>query len=267
MADICLDFVQHNQPSFFVHFAYANVSKELIYRTLEELDLGIIAEVSLKPALNKKNENGNSVVVHFDKWFRNSTADKVRRKLISGDSIKINYSPTAYLQVIAFQPKVKSTQPVSSTRPTITFNDEEFRTPPRTIAKSDECRAPMKKSRRPMTPPMSPPRERERKSREPREPREPREQHKEHKEQHRQPKYNKQHDNILPDVFDRNANESSSGVLLPTKKHRKPIKFIDDESDTDDDYKNITNKTQPQPQPQPNNPHTETESDILYGDL
>jgi hypothetical protein len=128
MSNINLDFVQANQPSFFVHFAYANVTEEMISQTLEALNLGSIREISLKPATNKKNERGNSIVVHFNQWFRNSTSDKVRQKLISGESIKINYNPKAYLQVIAFQPKVKvpEAKPQAFKQPTITFDDDDF---------------------------------------------------------------------------------------------------------------------------------------------
>ena len=127
MSNINLDFVQTNQPSFFVHFAYANVTEEMISRTLEELNLGDIREISLKPATNKKNERGNSIVVHFNQWFRNPTSDKVRQKLISGESIKINYNPKAYLQVIAFQTKVKVAEerPKIFKKPTITFDDDD----------------------------------------------------------------------------------------------------------------------------------------------
>ena len=127
MSIINLDFVQTNQPSFFVHFAYANVTEEMISRTLEELNLGDIREISLKPATNKKNERGNSIVVHFTQWFRNPTSDKVRQKLISGESIKINYNPKAYLQVIAFQTKVKVAEerPKIFKKPTITFDDDD----------------------------------------------------------------------------------------------------------------------------------------------
>ncbi len=69
MSNINLDFVQASQPSFFVHFAYANVTEEMISQTLEAVNLGSIREISLKPATTKKNERGNSVVVHFNQWF------------------------------------------------------------------------------------------------------------------------------------------------------------------------------------------------------
>jgi hypothetical protein len=46
MSNINIDFVQANQPSFFVHFAYANVTEEMVSQTLEELNLGTIREIS-----------------------------------------------------------------------------------------------------------------------------------------------------------------------------------------------------------------------------
>ena len=123
MSVINLDFLHPTQPSFFVHFAYENVSQSMIVETLETLDLGIISNVSFKPTTNKKNERGNSIVVHFERWFRNPTSDQARQKLISGESMRINYTPKAYLQVVAYQPKNKS-DPRPLKQPTITFEND-----------------------------------------------------------------------------------------------------------------------------------------------
>jgi hypothetical protein len=257
MSNINLDFVQSNQPSFFVHFAYANVTEEMISQTLEALNLGNIREISFKPATNKKNERGNSIVVHFDRWFRNPTSDKVRQKLISGESIKINYNPKAYLQVIAFQPKTKApeAQPRAFKQPTITFDDdfgpklgpdcsEKYNTPkvrcderprderpkpvrnerPRPV-RNDKPRPvrndrpkPVKNDRpRPTTPEGPPPTT--------------------------EPKpvvyY---HHNTRPDAFDANDDIACQGVLLPPpkrpqpQKRKKPINFQDSPSDSEDEF-------------------------------
>ena len=123
MSVINLDFLNQTQPSFFVHFAYENVSETMISQTLQTLDLGIIGDISFKPTTNKKNERGNSIVVHFERWFRNPTSDQARQKLISGESIRINYTPKAYLQVLAYQPKSKP-EARQLKQPTITFEND-----------------------------------------------------------------------------------------------------------------------------------------------
>jgi len=126
MSNVNLDFIERNQPSLFIHFAYPNVTEEMVSRTLDELDLGSIREISFKPATNKKDEHGNSIAVHFDRWLINPTADKVRQKLISGMSVNINYNPKSYWKVIAFQQKSKpEIQPRTLKKPTITFDDED----------------------------------------------------------------------------------------------------------------------------------------------
>ena len=279
MSNINLDFVQATQPSFFVHFAYANVTEEMISQTLEALNLGSIREISLKPATNKKNERGNSIVVHFNQWFRNPTSDKVRQKLISGESIKINYNPKAYLQVIAFQPKVKvpEAKPQTFKQPTITFDDdfgpklgpdytEKFNTPK---IKCDER-------------PRQPRDERPRQQRDER----PRQQRDERPREDKPVKHYRpitpegpppstepkaaqfrlgseeravvyHYHNTTPDVFDKNEDITSRGVIIPQFKKRqiqtreeakpksqptpqiqvprKPINFQDSPSDSEDD--------------------------------
>jgi len=268
MSNINLDFVQTNQPSFFVHFAYANVTEEMISRTLEELNLGDIREISLKPATNKKNERGNSIVVHFNQWFRNPTSDKVRQKLISGESIKINYNPKAYLQVIAFQTKVKVAEerPKIFKKPTITFDDdndddnfgpklgpnysEKINTPKvkyneRTIPKEERPRS---KEDRPR-PRDERPRLKEDRPRRDEKPRPKQERPRPTTPERPPPELTTTepkpvvylYHNTRPDVFDANKDISNKGVLLPPPKNKiqiqkkRIINFQDSESDSDSD--------------------------------
>jgi len=246
MSNINLDFVQAAQPSFFVHFAYANVTEEMISQTLEALNLGSIREISLKPATNKKNERGNSIVVHFNQWFRNPTSDKVRQKLISGESIKINYNPKAYLQVIAFQPKVKvpEAKPQAFKQPTITFDDdfgpklgpectEKFNTPK--VKSNETPRYPRDERPRQSRDerPRQPRDERPRQSRDER-PRQPRDERPVKHYRSRTPEgpppspettepkavvYH--YHNTTPDIFDKNENITNKGVIIPQFKKRQ----------------------------------------------
>ncbi|MFM2009760.1 MAG: hypothetical protein RLZZ479_150 [Bacteroidota bacterium] len=292
MSNINIDFVQANQPSFFVHFAYANVTEEMVSRTLEELNLGTIREISFKPATNKKNERGNSIVVHFDRWFRNPTSDKVRQKLISGESIKINYNPKAYLQVIAFQPKAKPAEerPKTFKKPTITFDDDEddfgpklgpncsekFNTPK---VKCDEREPVIIKPR-----PQRPQQRHERPQREDKPRPKPVKDERPQIEDKPKPKpvkderpkrpttpegppptpepkavvYN--YHNTRPDVFDLNEEVACRGVLLPPPKRKptqkKPINFQDSPSDSDSEDEEINFK-----------PKKDDDLEALYGDI
>lgn len=264
MSAINLDFIQVNQPSFFIHFAYANVTEQMINRTLEELNLGSIREISFKPTINKKNENGNSVVIHFERWYRNPQADKVRQKLISGEAIKINYSQKSYLQVIAFQSKVKPAEEKIKTfkKPTITFDDDEeeidfgpklgpncaekFNTPK---VKRDE-KPRQREQREPRLPRLP---------REPREPREPIERKRPSTPELPPPIATKQEPKLVvyddcyvqPDAFDMNSENACKGIMLPPMKKKtvikKKINFQDSPSDSEDEKDNV--------------------SDALYGDI
>jgi hypothetical protein len=252
MSVINLDFLNPSQPSFFVHFAYENVSQAMIIETLETLDLGVISDVSFKPTTNKKNERGNSIVVHFERWFRNPTSDQARQKLISGESMRINYTPKAYLQVVAYQPKNKSdTRPLK--QPTITFENDygpklgprhtETHREPKVKVKHIESKKEQQYKRpkqqqqqqqqpryRPSTPEGPPP-----------SPLEP------------QPVVYASTD-VHPDIYDKLQMKPSEkvivskGIIMPKRRPpaKKPVTFEDSDSSSDD---------------------SESENEILYGDL
>ena len=246
MSVINLDFLDPRQPSFFVHFAYENVTESMIMQTLETLDLGIIEYVSFKPTTNKKNERGNSIVVHFERWFRNSTSDHARQKLISGESMRINYTPKAYLQVIAYQPKSKpDTRPLK--QPTITFENDygpklgPHHSEPRVKhidSKKErqykQNKQPKEQRFRPSTPEGPPPSQSQSQSPEP-----------------KQVVYHTT--DVYPDIYDNLAMRPSDklivgkeGIIMPKKRRpptKKPVKFDDSGSSS------------------------ESESEILYGDL
>lgn len=247
MSVINLDFLNQTQPSFFVHFAYENVSETMISQTLQTLDLGIISDISFKPTTNKKNERGNSIVIHFERWFRNPTSDQARQKLISGESIRINYTSKAYLQVVAYQQKNKP-EARQLKQPTITFENDygpklgprHSETPREPKSKNFDSRKEQKYKRseqqprfRPSTPECPPP------SPEP-----------------QQVVYFTT--DVNPDIYEKLAMTPdknlivSKGIIMPkrrqqqkkpTQQSKKPSKFEDSDSSS------------------------ESEAEILYGDL
>lgn len=231
----------------------------MISQTLESLNLGIIREITFKPATNKKNESGNSIVVHFDRWFRNPTSDKVRQKLISGESIKINYTPKAYLQVIAFQPKNKPAaeeRPKIFKKPTITFDDEEENDfgPKLGPNCSEKYNTPkVKVAERPRPRPRD---ERPKPERKERPERPERTERPERKERPKRPTTPEcpppttepkpvvyHYHNTTPDAFDMNSEIASRGVLLPPPKLKREVRkinFHDTTSDSEDELDNVS---------------------------
>lgn len=142
----------------------------MVHRTLEALDIGAIHGITFKPATNKKNEKGNSIAIHFTRWFRNNTADKLRLKLISGNSADINYTAKSYWKVVAFQQKTKIQEELPKfVKPTITFDDDEEQFGPKLGAQCGEKYNMPKVKREPIRE-----REREREPIREREPRQPR---------------------------------------------------------------------------------------------
>jgi hypothetical protein len=265
MSNINLDFVERSQPSLFIHFAYTNVTEEMVSRTLNELDLGTIKEISFKPSVNKKEEHGNSIAIHFDRWFRNPQADKVRQKMISGKSIDINYTPKSYWKVVAFQQKSKTeTQPRVFKKPTITFDDDdEDDFGPKlgldcsekhnaSKVRRDEQPRPKREQPRPKREQPKPKHEQPRPKREQPRPKDDEPQIKRPTTPTEAPPVVYKNYYIQPDAFDLNEDITNKGVMLPPPKRnrepeetnqvqpkRKPNIIVDDTDDEDSEDEEI----------------------------
>ena len=298
-----LDYIERSQPSLFIHFAYQNITEEMVSRTLDALDLGSIKEICFKPATNKKDEAGNSIAVHFDRWLRNSTSDKVRQKLISGMSININYNPKSYWKVVAFQQKSKpEPQRIVFKKPTITFDDDEdnfgpklgvncsekYNTPK---VKYDEApiEAPRKIQQRPRNeqprneqPRNEQPRPRNEQPRPRNEPPKPRNEPKRPTTppmpppptEPQAPVYKNYF--IRPDAFDMSNTKIYNGVMMPAKKRTVAKKLFEQSPTTQEEPAPITPTQEPAPIIKKKNllvddsedeEDSEDESDVLYGDL
>jgi hypothetical protein len=130
---INLDYFDRTQPSLYIPYVHQSVSEELIRRTIDQVNIGKIARITFKPFVGKRGEKVSSAVVEFETWFRNDTADKVRRTITQinddgkGKTFKLNYDRKYHWEISAFKPKPKdATKPTHTiTRPTITFDDNE----------------------------------------------------------------------------------------------------------------------------------------------
>lgn len=119
-----LRHLPENQPSLFIQWSDSSITDSRVRNVIDELNLGLVGKIQARQTLNKKNqERGFIFYIHFDEWYRNPTADKVREKLISSPNefIKVHYEPNKYWKI--FANKHNAITPIF--KPTITFSNED----------------------------------------------------------------------------------------------------------------------------------------------
>lgn len=135
--NVNLDYFDRTQPSLYIPYVHKNISEETIHQTIDEVNIGRIRRIILRQFTGKNGDKASSAIVEFDTWFRNDTADKVRRTIIQrddngkGKTFKLNYDRKYYWEISAYNPK--PTEPKEckmSVKPTISF-DDDFENEPR----------------------------------------------------------------------------------------------------------------------------------------
>ena len=255
---INLDYFDRTQPSLYIPYVHQSVSEELIRRTIDQVNIGKIARITFKPFVGKRGEKVSSAVVEFETWFRNDTADKVRRTITQinddgkGKTFKLNYDRKYHWEISAFKPKPKdATKPTHTiTRPTITFDDneedEEDKFGPKLGTNCAEkyntskirCEYDDRRPREDRRPRDERPRDERPRDERPREDRRSRD------DTPKEPMRPRTPDGpppttyidtyVQPDAFDLQTNLYSGGVMLPIKK-KINIRLVDCEGDDDDD--------------------------------
>lgn len=76
-------------PSICIPRVFKNISWKRIKDVFMDLNLGYVERVDVVPKTTDKGESYNRVFVHFKSWNKDQQA--VRKRLLSGDSIKILY--------------------------------------------------------------------------------------------------------------------------------------------------------------------------------
>lgn len=146
-----LETIADNMPSMCIPRTFINITREHVYKTINDLNLGIIDHIDMVRRKNEKGEEFQRIFIHFSKWHSNSVADRARNLLLSGKEIKIIYDDPWFWKIsmnrsidrapherkvlMASQPcqpttPIAITLPTSSSPPRRTYAQMASRSPP-----------------------------------------------------------------------------------------------------------------------------------------
>jgi hypothetical protein len=139
MTTINLDTIANNVPSMCIPRTFINITRSHVYKTINDLNLGVIDHIDMVRRKNEKGEDFQRVFIHFSKWHSNSVADRARILLLSGKEIKIIYEDPWFWKISANRSPERASQkpakPVYTNANTITITHTETTTlsssPPR----------------------------------------------------------------------------------------------------------------------------------------
>jgi hypothetical protein len=83
--------IADNVPSMCIPRTFINITRKHVYKTIDDLNLGVIDHIDMLRRKNEKGEEFQRIFIHFSKWHSNSVADRARSLLLSGKEIKIIY--------------------------------------------------------------------------------------------------------------------------------------------------------------------------------
>jgi len=101
-----IDFrtIPNNIPSLCIPRVFTNITEEMIRKIFEDLDLGIIERIDIITKYSQNGEKYNRVFIHFRKWFiQDGNANSARRRLLSGNEIKVIYDEPWFWKVSAYR--------------------------------------------------------------------------------------------------------------------------------------------------------------------
>lgn len=87
-------------PSLCIPRVFSSITRDRVFDTIKELNIGYINRIDMVRKTNEKGENFQRVFIHL-RWFRNDVADKARMRLIDGKDIKIVYDDPWFWKVSA----------------------------------------------------------------------------------------------------------------------------------------------------------------------
>ena len=114
-----LNCIPMNVPSLCIPRVFSNISRERIFRIVDELGLGRILGIDMVPKVSEKGDKYNRIFIHFTAWSTNPDAEKARQIALSGGEFKILYDNPYFWKVSAstaipralVDSKLKSTPP------------------------------------------------------------------------------------------------------------------------------------------------------------
>lgn len=144
---INLETIAENVPSMCIPRTFINITRSHVYKTINDLNLGVIDHIDMVRRKNEKGEDFQRVFIHFSKWHSNSVADRARKLLLSGKEIKVIYDDPWFWKISAnrsseripqkgakpFATNIKThtaSTPLSSSPPRRTYAQTASTTPP-----------------------------------------------------------------------------------------------------------------------------------------
>ena len=101
MTTINLETIADNVPSMCIPRTFINITRSHVYKTINDLNLGVIDHIDMVRRKNEKGEDFQRVFIHFSKWHSNSVADRARTLLLSGKEVKVIYDDPWFWKISA----------------------------------------------------------------------------------------------------------------------------------------------------------------------
>jgi hypothetical protein len=110
MTTINLNTIANNVPSMCIPRTFINITRSHVYKTINDLNLGVIDHIDMVRRKNEKGEEFQRVFIHFSKWHSNSVADRARILLLSGKEVKVIYDDPWFWKISANRSSERKTQ-------------------------------------------------------------------------------------------------------------------------------------------------------------
>ena len=110
MTTINLETIADNVPSMCIPRTFVNITRNNVYKTINDLNLGVIDHIDMVRRKNEKGEDFQRVFIHFSKWHSNSVADRARTLLLSGKEVKVIYEDPWFWKISANRSSERTSQ-------------------------------------------------------------------------------------------------------------------------------------------------------------
>ena len=157
MTTINLETIADNVPSMCIPRTFVNITRSHVYKTINDLNLGVIDHIDMVRRKNEKGEDFQRVFIHFSKWHSNSVADRARTLLLSGKEIKVIYDDPWFWKISANRSSERTMQKLAyNAKPVLTNAITPATSTPLSSSPARRTYAQMASAPRP--PPTPPPR-------------------------------------------------------------------------------------------------------------
>ena len=158
MTTINLDTIAGNVPSMCIPRTFINITRSHVYKTINDLNLGVIDHIDMVRRKNEKGEDFQRVFIHFSKWHSNSVADRARTLLLSGKEVKVIYDDPWFWKISANRSSERASH--KGAKPVLTATNTNAITPTETtpLSSSPARRTYAQMASAPRPPPTPPPR-------------------------------------------------------------------------------------------------------------